>query len=288
MGSAAGVPWALRQGRVLREPPPMVAQPVVLPAPTVESAAAEEPEEYPELEGPAMAHEGEPHRMDQEAQDVEAAAILEDLVPLEDTEVFSRGRGTGRLSLRTRRSRGEPEPPPPPPQHLRVRVPPPARRQPRQGHRSPEGGLGQGGAKREGAGNLEEARPPKQPKGTAKKSQRIERLRGEAEELWARIESWASADDPAQTQQRLASVMELLDSAPDPAQIRQARLDQLRKLWRLEGVHACPQEGQADLGPDLSLQVGRGEKPLHVCRREEGVHRRAGTGPKSLRPDADA
>ena len=28
--------------------------------------------------------------------------------------------------------------------------------------------------------------------------------------------------------------MELLDSAPDPAQIQQARLDQLRKLWRLK------------------------------------------------------
>ena len=58
----------------------MVAQPVVLPAPTVESAAAEGPEDYQELEGPAqlptMAHEGE---TDQEAQDVEAAAILEDL-----------------------------------------------------------------------------------------------------------------------------------------------------------------------------------------------------------------
>ncbi|OLQ03297.1 hypothetical protein AK812_SmicGene13781 [Symbiodinium microadriaticum] len=50
MGSAAGVPWALRQGRVLREPPPMVAQPVVLPAPTVEATAAEEPDEYRELE----------------------------------------------------------------------------------------------------------------------------------------------------------------------------------------------------------------------------------------------
>ncbi|CAE7572656.1 unnamed protein product, partial [Symbiodinium microadriaticum] len=70
MGSAAGVPWALRQGRVLREPPPMVAQPVVLPAPTVESAAAEGP----------------------------AAAILEDLVPLGDSEVFPQAGGIGDLA----------------------------------------------------------------------------------------------------------------------------------------------------------------------------------------------
>ena len=102
MGSAAGVPWALRQGRVLREPPPMVAQPVVLPAPTVESAAAEGPEDYQELEGPAqlptMAHEGETRRMDQEAQDVEAAAILEDLVPLGDSEVFPQAGGIGDLA----------------------------------------------------------------------------------------------------------------------------------------------------------------------------------------------
>ena len=237
MGSAAGVSWALRQGRVLREPPPMVAQPVVLPAPTVESAAAEEPDEYRELEGPAqlptMAHEGETRRMDQEAQDVEAAAILEDLVPLEDSEVFPQAGGIGDLASElgapaeenpstvcegagSAASSAAAPPRPPFPTGLG------------------EGGLGQGGAKREGAGNLEEARPPKQPKGTAKKAQRIERLSSEAEELWARIESWACADDPAQTQQRLASVMELLDSASDPAQIQQARLDQLRKLWRLK------------------------------------------------------
>ncbi|CAE7501560.1 PARP6, partial [Symbiodinium sp. KB8] len=102
MGSAAGVPWALRQGRVLREPPPMVAQPVVLPAPTVEAAAAEERDEYRELEGPAqlptMAHEGETRRVDQEAQDVEAAAVLEDLVPLEDIEVFPQAGGIGDLA----------------------------------------------------------------------------------------------------------------------------------------------------------------------------------------------
>ena len=60
MGSAAGVPWALRQGRVLREPPPMVAQPVVLPAPTVEATAAEEPDEYRELE--VRGHRGFPPR----------------------------------------------------------------------------------------------------------------------------------------------------------------------------------------------------------------------------------
>ena len=97
MGSAAGVPWALRQGRVLR----MVAQPVVLPAPTVESAAAEGAEEY---------QEGEPRRVDQEAQDVEAAAILEDLVPLEDSEVFPEAGGLGNLASVTRRpSRGKPE-----------------------------------------------------------------------------------------------------------------------------------------------------------------------------------
>ena len=114
MGSAAGVPWALRQGRALREPPPMVAQPVVLPAPTVEATAAEEPDEYRELEGeaqlPTMAHEGETHRVDQEAQDVEAAAVLEDLVPLEDIEVFPprrRNRGPG-LGAR-RPSASEPE-----------------------------------------------------------------------------------------------------------------------------------------------------------------------------------
>ena len=236
IGSAAGVPWALRQGRVLREPPPMVAQPVVLPAPTVEATAAEEPGEYRELEGeaqlPTMAHEGETHRVDQEAQDVEAAAVLEDLVPLEDIEVFPPAGGIGDLASEhgapaqaspstapegagSAASSAAAPPGPPFPTGLG------------------EGGLGQGGAKREGARDSEEARPPKQPKGTAKKAQRIERLKGEAEELWARIESWACADDPAQTQQRLASVM-LLDSAPDPAQIQQARLDQLRKLWRLK------------------------------------------------------
>ncbi|CAE7847120.1 unnamed protein product, partial [Symbiodinium microadriaticum] len=225
MGSAAGVPWALRQGRVLREPPPMVAQPVVLPAPAVEAAAAEEPDEYRELEGPAqlptMAHEGEAHRVDQEAQDVEAAAVLENLVPLEDIEVFPPGGGIGDPASElgapaeenpstapegagSAASSAAAPPRPPFPTGLG------------------EGGLGQGGAKREGARDSEEARPPKQPKGTAKKAQRIE------------IESWACADDPAQTQQRLASVMELLDSAPDPAQIQQARLDQLRKLWRLK------------------------------------------------------
>ena len=110
MGSAAGVPWALRQGRVLREPPPMVAQPVVLPAPAVEATAAEEPDEYRELEGPAqlptMAHEGETRRVDQE----EAAAVLEDLVLLEDIEVFPPSRGNRRPGLGARRpSRGEPE-----------------------------------------------------------------------------------------------------------------------------------------------------------------------------------
>ena len=47
MGAAAGVRWALRQGRVLREPSPMVSQPVVLPAPMVESAAAEGPDRLP-------------------------------------------------------------------------------------------------------------------------------------------------------------------------------------------------------------------------------------------------
>ena len=77
----------------------MVAQPVVLPAPAVEVAAAEEPDECRELEGPAqlptMAHEGEARRVDQEAQDVEAAAVLEDLVPLEDIEVFPTGGGIG-------------------------------------------------------------------------------------------------------------------------------------------------------------------------------------------------
>ena len=46
MGAAAGVPWALRQGRVLREPPPMISQPVALLAPTVESAATEGPDGY--------------------------------------------------------------------------------------------------------------------------------------------------------------------------------------------------------------------------------------------------
>ena len=164
---------------------------------------------------------------------MEAAAILEDL--LEDSEVFPEAGGLGDLASElgapaeenpstaregagSAASSAAAPPRPPFPTGLG------------------EGGLGQGGAKREGAGNLEEARPPKQssPRKTAKKAQRIERLRGEAEELWARIESWASADDPAQTQQRLASVMELLDSAPDPAQIQQARLDQLRKLWRLK------------------------------------------------------
>ncbi|CAE7434553.1 PARP6, partial [Symbiodinium sp. KB8] len=89
----------------------------------------------------------------------------------------------------------------------------PARRQPRQGHRSARD-LMKGGWGKE-APNAKE-------RGARQKSS------------WAKIESWASADDPAQTQQRLASVMELLDSAPDPAQIQQARLDQLRKLWRLK------------------------------------------------------
>ncbi|CAE7937581.1 unnamed protein product, partial [Symbiodinium sp. KB8] len=189
MGS--GVPWALRQGRVLREPPPMVAQPVVLPAPTVESAAAEEPDEYRELEGPAqlptMAHEGEPRRVDQEAQDVEAAAILEDLVPLEDSEVFPEAGGLGDLASELGAPAGE------------------------NPSTAPEGA---------GSAASSAAAPPRPP--------------SEAEELWARIERWASADDPAQTQRRLASVMELLDSAPDPAQIQQASLDQLRKLWRLK------------------------------------------------------
>ena len=171
--------------------------------------------------------------MDQEAQDVEAAAVLEDLVPLEDIEVFPRAGGIGDLASEL----GAPaeENPSTAPEGAgsaasSAAAPP----RPPFPTRLGEGGLGQGSAKREGAGNPEEARPPKQPKGTAKKAQRIERLRGEAEELWARIESWACADDPAQTQQRLASVMELLDSAPDPAQIQQARLDQLRKLWRLK------------------------------------------------------
>ena len=180
MGSAAGVPWALRQGRVLREPPPMVAQPVVLPAPAVEAAAAEEPDEYRELEGPAqlptMAHEGEAHRVDQEAQDVEAAAVLENLVPLEDIEVFPPGGGIGDPASElgapaeenpstapegagSAASSAAAPPRPPFPTGLG------------------EGGLGQGGAKREGARDSEEARPPKQPKGTAKKAQRIERLK---------------------------------------------------------------------------------------------------------------
>ena len=58
--------------------------------------------------------------------------------------------------------------------------------------------------------------------GAAKKAQRIDRPAAEAQNFWAKIESWANADDPAQTQQRLASVMELLDSTPDPTQIQQA------------------------------------------------------------------
>ena len=247
MGSAAGVPWALRQGRMLREPPPMVAQPVVLPAVTVESAEAEEPDEYRELEGPAqlptMAHEGEPRRLDQEAQDVEAAAILEDLVPLEDSEVFPEAGGVGDLTSElgapaeenpntapegagSAASSAAAPPRPPFPTGLG------------------EGGLGQGSAKREGAGTLEEARAPKHPKASAKKAQRIERLRGEAEELWARIERGRPHPD--------ATTSGISDGAarlgPRPSSDPAGKAGPAEEALALEGFHADPQEGQADCG----------------------------------------
>ena len=45
-----------------------------------------------------MAHEGEAQRLDQEALDVEAAAIIEDLRPMEDSEVLPEGGGVGDLA----------------------------------------------------------------------------------------------------------------------------------------------------------------------------------------------
>ena len=47
---------------------------------------------------PTMAHEGEAQRLDQEALDVEAAAIIEDLRPMEDSEVLPEGGGVGDLA----------------------------------------------------------------------------------------------------------------------------------------------------------------------------------------------
>ena len=66
--------------------------------------------------------------------------------------------------------------------------------------------------------------------------------------------------------------MELLDSAPDPAQIQQARLDQLRKLWRLKAFTPVRQEGQARCGPNPStykwvdkVKEGSGQEPLQCA-----------------------
>ena len=131
-----------------------------------------------------------------------------------------------------------------------------------------EGGLGEGGAKREGARDSEEARPPKQPKGTAKKAQRIERLTrgslGEDRKLGVcgrpRPDAAASGigDGAAGLSSRPCS-----DSASQAGSAQEALAP--------KGVHAGPQEGQASCGPNFSLQVGRqgqggcGQEPLYVC-----------------------
>ncbi|CAE7521947.1 RE1 [Symbiodinium sp. CCMP2592] len=221
MGTVAGVPWALRQGRVLREPPPMVAQPVVLPAPSLEAAANEAPDDYREQEGepqlPTMAHEGEPQRVDTEALDVEAAAILEDLDVMEDTEVFPQAGGIGDTAP------GHAEPAEAAPDIATASAGVPA---------GASTSVGAGSAA-SAAASPSAARAAPYPTGLGEGGLGIDRLQAEAQNLWERIEHWANAGDPAVYQQRLASVMELLDSCPDPAAVQEARLAQLQKLWRL-------------------------------------------------------
>ncbi|CAE7530574.1 RE1 [Symbiodinium natans] len=242
MGTVAGVPWALRQGRTLRQAPALQAEPLVLPAPPLMQAETEG--DHVEQEGaaqiPSMAHDGPEERMDRDALDVEGAAAAESLEPREDMDVFDGDTGAGVLVSPEETAEAE-----------AIRNAAPSSPTTSDGPsaesagaaagspRAPAGmayptGLGEGGlaTKRSGtAPPAEETRPPKQPKAEAKKSQRVGKL--QVQDLWKKVEEWANADDPAVAQQRLATVMEYLDSVPDPQQIQKAREEQLWKLWRL-------------------------------------------------------
>ncbi|CAE7235731.1 RE1 [Symbiodinium natans] len=242
MGTVAGVPWALRQGRTLRQAPALQAEPLVLPAPPLMQAETEG--DHVEQEGatqiPSMAHDGPEERMDKDALDVEGAAAAESLEPREDMDVFDGDTGAGVLVSPEETAEAE-----------AIRNAAPSSPTTSDGPsaesagaaagspRAPAGmayptGLGEGGlaTKRSGAAPpAEETRPTKQPKAEAKKSQRVGKL--QVQDLWKKVEEWANADDPAVAQQRLATVMEYLDSVPDPQQIQKAREEQLWKLWRL-------------------------------------------------------